>query len=91
MPASFRNLSANYSSYKNHNTAKGLIRISPAGYPTFISVLYPGRSSDKQVRRDCGILNMLEPGGDVRAVKSLDIEGDMPDGLMELNLISHHF
>ena len=42
MPTSFRSQSATYSSYKNHNTAKGLIGISPAGYPTFISELYTG-------------------------------------------------
>ena len=39
-PTSFRSQSATYSSYKNHATAKGLIGISPAGYPTFISELY---------------------------------------------------
>ena len=33
MPTSFRSQSATFSSYKNHNTAKGLLGISPAGYP----------------------------------------------------------
>ena len=32
-PTSFRSQSATYSAYKNHNTAKGLLGISPAGYP----------------------------------------------------------
>ena len=39
MPTSFRSQSATYSSYKNHNTAKGLIGISPAGYLSTISEL----------------------------------------------------
>ena len=85
MPTSFRSQSATYSSYKKHNTAKGLIGISPAGYPTFISELYAGRSSDKQVTRDCRILNMLEPGDDVMADRGFDIESDMPDGV-KLNI-----
>ncbi len=81
MPTSFRSQSATYSSYKNHNTAKGLIGISPAGYPTFISELYTGRSSDKQVTNDCGIFNLLEPGDDVMADRGFDIEDDMPSGV----------
>ena len=80
-PTSFRSQSATYSSYKNHNTAKGLIGISPAGYPTFISELYTGRSSDKQVTIDCGILNLLEPGDDLMADKGFDIEDIMPNGV----------
>ena len=81
MPTSFRSQSATYSSYKNHNTAKGLIGISPAGYPTFVSELYAGRSSDKQVTKDCGILNLLEPGDHVMADRGFDIENDMPAGV----------
>ena len=38
-PSSCRSQSITFSSYKNHNTAKGLIGISPSGYPSFISSL----------------------------------------------------
>ena len=81
MPTSFHSQSATFSSYKNHNTSKGLIGISPAGYPSFISELYAGRTSDKQITKDCGILNMLEPGDDLMAGRGFDIEDDMPDGV----------
>ena len=81
MPTSFRSQSATFSSYKHHNTAKGLLGISPAGYPTFVSELYVGRSSDKQVTRDCGILTLLEPGDDVMADRGFDIKEDMPAGV----------
>ena len=81
MPTSFRSQSATYSSYKNHNTAKGLIGISPAGYPTFVSELYAGPSSDKQVTKDCGILNLLEPGDHVMPDRGFDIENDIPAGV----------
>ena len=80
-PTSFRSQSATYSAYKNHNTAKGLLGISPAGYPTFVSELYAGRSSDKQITKDCGILNLLESGDQVMADRGFDIENEMPPGV----------
>ena len=81
MPTSFRSQSATFSSYKNHNTAKGLLEISPAGYPTFVSELYAGRTSDKQVTKDCGILTLLESGDDIMADRGFDIADDMPVGV----------
>ena len=38
-----------FSKYKNHNTFKYLIGISPSGAVTFISDLYPGCISDKEL------------------------------------------
>ena len=38
-----------YSSYKNHNTYKALIGISPGGAITFVSKLFPGSISDKEL------------------------------------------
>ena len=81
MPSSCRSQSITFSSYKNHNTAKGLIGISPNGYPSFVSNLYAGRTSDKKITRDCGILNLLEPGDECMADRGFDIESDMPNGV----------
>ena len=47
------------SSYKNHNTYKGLIGISPSEAVVFVSDLYPGSISDKQLTRRCGIVDLL--------------------------------
>ena len=85
MPSSCRSQSITFSSYKNHNTAKGLIGISPNGYPSFVSSLYAGRTSDKKITLDCGILNLLQPGDEVMADRGFDIETDMPNGV-ELNI-----
>ncbi|XP_065642800.1 uncharacterized protein LOC136074412 [Hydra vulgaris] len=57
MATSFRSQSATFSNYKHKNTAKGLIGIAPNGAITFISDLYCGRFSDKQITKDCGIYN----------------------------------
>ena len=38
-----------YSSYKHHVTYKGLVGISPSGTITFVSKLYTGSISDKEI------------------------------------------
>ncbi|CAB4005346.1 Hypothetical predicted protein, partial [Paramuricea clavata] len=73
--------SATFSSYKNHNTAKGLIGISASGYPSFVSSLYAGRTSDKKITKDRGILDLLEPGDQVMADRGFEIESDLPSGV----------
>ena len=66
-----------FSSYKNHNTYKGLIGISPTGADIFVSDLYPGCISDKELTRRCGILYMLDKGDTTMADHGIDIEEDL--------------
>lgn len=51
-----------FSSYKFHCTLKGLLGVAPHGAVTFISPLYAGSISDKQIMRESGILSLLKPG-----------------------------
>jgi hypothetical protein len=51
-----------YSSYKNHNTYKVLIGISPGGAVTFISKLFAGSITDRQLTQKSGLLQLLENG-----------------------------
>ena len=74
MPSSFRAQSQTYSQYKSHNTAKGLVGISPNGMVTFVSHLYGGHVSDKAVTQSCGIFELLEEGDVVMADKGFDIQ-----------------
>ena len=60
MPSSFRAQSQTYSSYKSHNTSKGLVGIAPSGIGTFISCLYGGHISDKNIAQECGLIYLLE-------------------------------
>ena len=85
MPSSYRSQSVTFSSYKNHNTAKGLLGISPSGYPSSVSSLYVRRISDKKITKDCGILDLLEPGDQIMADRGFDIADDLPSGVT-LNL-----
>ena len=66
-----------YSSYKNDNTFKGIVGISPDGVVTFVSSLFPGCISDKELTRRSGILDLLEAGDSVMADRGFDISEDL--------------
>ena len=51
-----------FSSYKHHNTVEVLIGITPQGTISFVSKAWEGRTSDKFLTENCGILDKLLPG-----------------------------
>lgn len=59
-PSAFDTRAGTWSQYKHHNTIKFLIGICPQGNIIFISKAYGGRSSDKFITEDCGVLQNLE-------------------------------
>ncbi len=62
-----------FSSNKNHNTAKVMAGITPFGAFPFISDLYGGSISDRELFIRSGILNRLEPGDAVMADKGFNV------------------
>lgn len=48
-----------YSNYQNHTTFKCLIGITPCGAVSFISSVYTGWISDKEITARSGILDLL--------------------------------
>ena len=50
-------------------TWKSLIGISPAGIVTFVSDLYPGSISDKQIKKQSGLIDLCEEGDAIMADK----------------------
>ena len=48
-----------WSNYKQHNTVKFLISITPQGTISFVSKAWGGRASDKYITEHCGILEHL--------------------------------
>lgn len=67
--------SGTYSSYKSTNTFKGLIGISPNGLVSFVSDLYIGSISDRELIIKSGFLERNFDAGDtVMAVKGFKIK-----------------
>jgi molybdopterin converting factor small subunit len=50
-----------YSHYRRRNTLKFMICVSPGGLLTFISKGYGGRTSDKSIFEQSGVINKFEP------------------------------
>lgn len=71
--SSLINQSLTFSSYKHHTTVKFLVGISPSGVITFVSDAWPGKTSDRQLTEECGLLELLEPNDSVMADKGFTI------------------
>ena len=54
-----------YSECKRHDTFRGLICISPHVAATFVSQLYCGQISDREIKRKCGLRDLLKEGDKV--------------------------
>lgn len=85
-PSDYATQSATYSPYKHHNTAKGLLGISPNGMVTFVANLAPGRLSDKEVTRQSGLYKLLDAGDSVMADRGFLIEEDLAEVGAKLNI-----
>lgn len=72
-PQSLTNKTLMFSHYKSHMTWKALLGISPSGVITFVSDMWTGGISDKQLTMKCGILDLCEPGDAIMADKGFQI------------------
>lgn len=63
-----------YSNYKSRNTFKVFLSISPIPHFNFVSNLYSGSISDKEIVRQCGFLDKLMPGDVIMADKGFNIQ-----------------
>lgn len=66
-PSNATDQALTWSNYKQANTIKNLIAITPDGFIAFVSEGYGGRISDEMLVTVCGFLNLLKPGMSVMA------------------------
>ncbi|XP_015773752.1 PREDICTED: uncharacterized protein LOC107351963 [Acropora digitifera] len=82
MPSSLLLNSELFRSYKNHVTLKALVGISPGGAITFISQLYTGSISDREIVMRSGLLSQqFDDKDSVMADKGFQIQDLLPLGV----------
>ena len=75
-----------FSNYKNTNTYKVLISISPSGAITFVSKVYPGAILDTDLTIESGILDLLNSGDSVMADRGFTIQNELTLIGVKLNI-----
>jgi len=85
-PSNLAIQSSSFSAYKNCNTVKSLLGISPDGAFTFVSPLYEGSISDKDIVVDSGFLPLLDHGDSVMADKGFDVQDVLAAYGVRLNI-----
>ena len=87
-PSSLATQSALYSHYKSHVTYKGLVGISPVGAITFVSQLYDGSISYKDIVQKSGFLSpgLWKANDSVMADRGFTIEEELRKLLASLNI-----
>jgi len=80
-PSLMSQQNATYSSYRGMNSFKVLAGVAPNGVLTFVSRLYPGSISDKEIVQQSGILKHFVPGDLILADKGFLIQDVVPKGV----------
>ena len=72
VPSSPASQSVSWSDYKN--TVKVLTGITPQGNMSSVSCTFEGSMSDKELTRQSGLLDLLEPDDEVMANKPFNVQ-----------------
>ena len=87
-PESLHLRSVYYSDYKNHTTYKALIGITPSGGLCFVSELFPGSVSDREIVSRSGLLNpsFWDKDDEIMADKGFNIRDLVDEIGVKLNI-----
>ena len=75
-----------WSSYKNRNTLKALVGITPGGAISFLSPLYGGSLCDREITSSSKIMELLDAGDSIMADKGFVIEDLCQEKGVHLNI-----
>lgn len=65
---------ATFSTYKNRNTMKVVVGATPGGLISYVSPVYGGATSDRQITERSNLPQMCDPGDDVMADKGFNVD-----------------
>ena len=63
-----------YSTYKNRNTVKVLVGVTPGGMSRYISPAYGGSASDRQIVERSDLPSMCDPKDSIMSDKGFDVQ-----------------
>jgi hypothetical protein len=86
MPSNFQQQGNLYSKYKHHHTYKCLIGVNPNGAAVFVSNLFEGAISDRDLFEKCGIMKHLNPGDLVVADRGFTVRDMLQQIQVNLNI-----
>lgn len=75
-----------WSSYKSHNTVKLLVAVTPRGSICYLSRLWSGNVSDRQITKESGFMNFIERDDDVMADRGFLIRDLLANKSATLNI-----
>ena len=85
-PSSLLAQACTFSAYKNKNTVKLLIGVTPSGAISFVSEGYEGSISDRKLVEVSGLLDKLEPRDEIRTDKGFTIQDLLISHGIRLNI-----
>lgn len=65
---------ATYSTYKNRNTLKVLVGISPSGMCSYLSPAFSGSTTDRQIVERSSLMGNCDPGDAILSDKGFDVQ-----------------
>ncbi|XP_020904289.1 uncharacterized protein LOC110242620 [Exaiptasia diaphana] len=77
---------ATWSDYKEHNTIKALVGITPSGYFSFVSQFWSGCTGDRKITQESGLLELLEEGDSVMADRGFNVRDLLTKKKVYLNM-----
>jgi hypothetical protein len=77
---------ATFSTYKNRNTVKVLVGLSPGGLVTYLSPAYGGSTSDRQICERSNLPDICDPGDSIMADKGFNVQDMFERSMVKINI-----